>query len=73
MTSHISDLSRYRMFIDGEWVDAASGQSFESLNPYTGLAWATIPDSREEDVNRAVEAARRALDRPDWKGLPPIQ
>ncbi len=72
MTSHISDLTRYRMFIDGEWVDAASGRSFESLNPYTGLAWATIPDSREEDVNRAVEAARRALDRPDWKGIPPI-
>ena len=53
-------------------VDAASGQSFESLNPYTGQAWAMIPDGQEQDVDRAVEAARQALDHPDWKRMPPI-
>jgi aldehyde dehydrogenase (NAD+) len=51
----------------------ASGQAFESMNPYTGKAWARIPEAQEEDVDRAVEAARQALDRPDWKRLPPMQ
>ena len=33
-------------------------RSFDSLNPYTGQAWATMPDGQEEDVDRAVKAAR---------------
>jgi len=73
MTAVSTELTTYQMFINGEWVDAASGQSFESLNPYTGQAWAMIPDGQEQDVDRAVEAARQALDHPDWKRMPPMQ
>jgi acyl-CoA reductase-like NAD-dependent aldehyde dehydrogenase len=36
MTAVSTELTTYQMFINGEWIDAASGQSFESLNPYTG-------------------------------------
>ncbi|OPY67389.1 MAG: Betaine aldehyde dehydrogenase [Syntrophorhabdaceae bacterium PtaU1.Bin034] len=64
---------RYRMFIDGEWVDAGAGRFFESLDPFTGRAWATIPDAEEQDADRAVKAARDALDREDWKRMPPMQ
>ncbi|MGH8065994.1 MAG: aldehyde dehydrogenase [Candidatus Entotheonellia bacterium] len=73
MTAVSTELTTYQMFINGEWVDAASGQSFESLNPYTGQAWATIPDGQEPDVDRAVAAAHKALDHPDWKRMPPMQ
>ena len=73
MTSASTGHARYKMFIGGEWVDALSGQSFESLNPYTGEAWALIPDGREEDVDRAVNAARRALEEPGWRGMTPMQ
>jgi acyl-CoA reductase-like NAD-dependent aldehyde dehydrogenase len=73
MTAVATELTTYQMFINGAWVDAASGQSFESLNPYTGQPWATIPDGQEPDVDRAVEAARKALDHPDWKRMPPMQ
>jgi (Z)-2-((N-methylformamido)methylene)-5-hydroxybutyrolactone dehydrogenase len=73
MTSVSTELTTYQMFINGEWVDAASGLSFESLNPYTGQAWATIPDGQEQDVDRAVDAACQALDHPDWKRMPPMQ
>ena len=35
-----SALQRYRMFIGGEWVEAAGGEYFTSDNPYTGKPWA---------------------------------
>jgi acyl-CoA reductase-like NAD-dependent aldehyde dehydrogenase len=73
MTAVSTELTTYQMFINGAWVDAASGRSFASLNPYTGQPWATIPDGQEADVDRAVTAAQQALDHPDWKRMPPMQ
>jgi betaine-aldehyde dehydrogenase len=52
----------YRMLIEGEWVEARSGRSFEVMNPATGEPMATVPDAGSEDVDRAVKAARRAFD-----------
>jgi acyl-CoA reductase-like NAD-dependent aldehyde dehydrogenase len=56
----------YKMLIGGEWVDASSGKTFESVNPYTGKAWATAPEAGEEDVDLAVRAAREAFDEGPW-------
>src|SRR5918998_5903030 len=56
----------YKMLVGGEWVDAFSGKTFESINPYTGRAWATAPEAGEEDVDRAVKAARAAFDEGPW-------
>ena len=58
-----------RMLIAGEWCDAASGATFESLNPYTGKAWATVPRAGAADVDRAVRAARKAFEDKSWRGL----
>ena len=33
----------YQMFINNKWVDAQSGETFDSVNPYTGTAWARVP------------------------------
>jgi betaine-aldehyde dehydrogenase len=52
----------YRMLIDGEWVEARSGRTFEVVNPATAEPMATVPDAGAEDVDRAVKAARRAFD-----------
>ena len=38
-----SALRDYRMLIDGEWVDGAGGETFDTVNPFTGRAWATVP------------------------------
>ncbi len=54
----------YRMVIGGEHVDAAEGRTFEVTNPATGRTLATAPLGGREDVDRAVAAARRALDDP---------
>jgi acyl-CoA reductase-like NAD-dependent aldehyde dehydrogenase len=55
-----------RMYVDGEWVDAAGGGRFEVVNPATGEVVATVPDAGPADVERAVDAARRTFDQGDW-------
>src|ERR687894_1761474 len=57
---------RYEMVVGGEWVEARSGKTFESVNPYTGRVWATAPEAGEEDVDLAVRAAREAFDEGPW-------
>ena len=59
-------LRRYRMLIGGEWVDARSGATFETVDPFTGRAWAEIPRAGPEDVDAAVGAARAAFDDGPW-------
>src|SRR6185437_3602329 len=56
------ELEHFRMLIGGKAVDAASGATFESHNPYTGEPWAVVPDGGPADVDAAVGAARAALD-----------
>ena len=48
-------LEKFQMVIGGKSVDAISGKTFESENPYTGRPWAVIPDAGPEDVDAAVE------------------
>ena len=55
------ELERFRMTIGGRSVDAISGHTFESQNPYTGEPWAIAPDGGPEDVDAAVSAARTAF------------
>jgi aldehyde dehydrogenase (NAD+) len=54
------------MLIGGEWVDARSGATFETVDPFTGRAWAEIPRAGPEDVDAAVGAARAAFDDGPW-------
>ena len=61
-----------RMLIDGRWVAAASGKSFESRNPATGELLAMVAEGDAEDVDRAVAAARRAFDGP-WRRFKPYE
>lgn len=62
-----------RAFIDGRYVDAASGETFETLNPATGQVLAQIASGGAEDVDRAVRAARRAFEAGDWAHMAPLQ
>src|SRR5690606_21869046 len=61
-TTMPGELERFRMVIGGKPVDAASGRTFESQNPYTGRPWAVVPDGGPEDVDAAVAAARAAFE-----------
>ena len=59
-------LTRYQMVINGQQLDSASGQFFESDNPFLGKPWALIPRGNAEDANRAVEAAHQAFTAGEW-------
>ncbi len=60
-----------QMFIDGHWVDAASGKTFDTPNPATGETLARVAEGDAEDINRAVSAARRAFDSGPWSRMTP--
>ena len=62
MIDHAHTLETFRMWIDGKPVDALTGATFESQNPYTGRPWAVLADGGSDDVDAAVSAARAALD-----------
>jgi aldehyde dehydrogenase (NAD+) len=61
-----------RMLIDGKWVDAVSGKTFESRNPATGELLATVAEGDKADIDHAVAAARRAFMGP-WSKLKPYE
>ena len=58
-----------KMFIDGKWTEAASGKTFPVYNPATGEVMAQVAEGDQEDINRAVRAARRAFDSGVWTGM----
>ncbi|MGF6595413.1 acyl-CoA reductase-like NAD-dependent aldehyde dehydrogenase [Paraburkholderia sp. GAS448] len=60
-------LKSFQHYIDGEFSEGAD--TFDSVNPATGAAWATMPAASAADVDRAVNAADRALFAPEWAGL----
>src|SRR6266581_5520109 len=62
-----------KLFIGGRWVEAASGKTFETLNPATGEALARVAEGAAEDIDRAVGAARKSFDRASWRDLPPAE
>jgi phenylacetaldehyde dehydrogenase len=62
-----------KLFIDGQWSDAASGATFGTPNPATGDILAHVAEGAAEDINRAVRAARRAFDDGPWSRLTPSE
>ncbi|ADY66926.1 aldehyde dehydrogenase [Agrobacterium tumefaciens] len=65
-------MRRFQCYIDGRFEDGEA--SFSSLDPATGEPWAEMPESREADISRAVEAAHRALyDDAAWSKLTATQ
>lgn len=65
----MADLPKLDMYIDGERVKPASGEYFETFNPFTGKPWALVARGGAADADRAVAAAKAALDDPAWGGL----
>src|SRR3954462_8999936 len=53
---------RYQLFIDGQFVDAESGKTFTTPNPATGETLAEVAEADKADIDKAVEAARRAYE-----------
>lgn len=63
-------MKNYQMFVDGKWVDALSGATFDDLNPYTGELYAKVAKGDAEDADRVMAAAYAA--RKEWVATPPL-
>ena len=66
-------MTDYQLFIDGVFCDASDGARFETVNPANGQRWASAPAATGEDVERAVNAAHRALRSGPWPQTTPTQ
>jgi betaine-aldehyde dehydrogenase/aminobutyraldehyde dehydrogenase len=62
-------VTKHQIFVGGEWTDAADGETMEVVNPATAEVIAEVPRCSAEDVDRAVEAAKKAL--PEWLDTTP--
>jgi len=64
-------MKTYNHFINGAWVEPASGAYFDTENPYTGEVWARVARGNAEDADRAVKAAKAAFDQGEWAEMRP--
>jgi 4-guanidinobutyraldehyde dehydrogenase/NAD-dependent aldehyde dehydrogenase len=64
---------RTQAFIDGRYVDAASGETFDSINPATGKLLAKVASTDAPDVDAAVKSARRAFESGKWSRAKPAE
>jgi len=69
MTDTLERVKTYQQLIGGSFVDSASGETFEVINPANDEVIAEVPKSGPEDVDRAVDAAAAAFE--TWKGTTP--
>ncbi|MES5264914.1 aldehyde dehydrogenase [Priestia megaterium] len=59
-----------KLFINGEYVDALSGQTFDTFNPATNEKLASVANGGTEDAKRAIDAAQRAFESGIWSKMP---
>ncbi|WP_170557639.1 aldehyde dehydrogenase [Ruegeria atlantica] len=69
----MGNLPHFQLFIDGAWTEGAASQVMTSENPATGQGWATFACASSEDVDRAIAAAKRVLDDPEWRDMTQTQ
>lgn len=69
MLDRPAKLKEFQTYIDGKWVSAASGKTFQSSDPFTGEPWAVLPECDKSDVDLAVTAAARSFESGPWPAL----
>lgn len=68
-----ASLEQYQMLVDGVWRDASGKATFDSINPATSQPWARVPVASQQDIDDAVQAARRAFETGPWAASSPLQ
>lgn len=65
----MSSLLCTKALIDGKWVSAISGDTFEVKNPANGKVIASVPNMNEKDAQLAIDAAKKAFYAEEWTSL----
>jgi len=66
----MTKIQKFKMYINGLWVNSESGKTIETVNPENNEVWATVPEANEKDVDKAVKAAQNAFEK-SWSNLHP--
>ena len=69
----MANIVDYKMLVDGAWIGASDGKTFDSINPATGQVWARVPEATAADVDIAVQAADRAFHDGPWATMSPTE
>ena len=69
----MSELRKFKYFVNNEWKEPITADYFESENPATGLSWALVPDCGPKDIDLAVEAAKNAFYSGHWGKMMPAE
>ena len=64
---------RNKAFINGKFVEAKSGKTFNSINPATDEVLTSVSECGQEDVDFAVEIARKSFQKGSWSKMPPAE
>ena len=67
----MTDTKTLKNFVGGEYVDAANGRTYDLVNPATGQTFAQAPNSEQEDIDRAFDAAAKAFE--TWRDTTPSE
>ncbi|MBI4009747.1 MAG: aminobutyraldehyde dehydrogenase [Candidatus Aenigmarchaeota archaeon] len=65
--------SKYRMYINGEWVDSESKETFDVINPTTEEVITEVPQGTKEDAKTAIDTARESFDKGVWSNKTPAE
>jgi betaine-aldehyde dehydrogenase len=68
-----TDLRNYQMYIDGRWVDAAGGETYDVVDPASEEPFARVPKAGVADAETAVRAAREAFDHGPWPRMKAVE
>jgi betaine-aldehyde dehydrogenase len=68
-----TEVRHYQMYIDGRWSDAASGETYEVVDPASEEVIARVPKGGIEDAEKAVRAAREAFDNGPWPKMKAVE
>ncbi|SES79073.1 aldehyde dehydrogenase (NAD+) [Salinibacillus kushneri] len=66
-------MEELKMYIDGKWVDCSNAKKIHVFDPSTGKMMATIPRGVKEDVDAAVNAARKVFESERWRKIKPFE
>jgi aldehyde dehydrogenase (NAD+) len=66
-------MKTYNHYINGSWVEPASGEYFDTENPYSGEVWAQVARGPAEDAARAVKVAKATFESGEWADMRPTQ
>src|ERR1043166_15799 len=66
----MAEVRDYKLYIDGQWTDAASGETFETTNPSDGSVVGRVARAGKDDMRRGIESARAAFDSGVWADMP---